>query len=92
MSRVLLTDNIADAALAVFEDYPDIEAVRTGTLPPEQLKQTIGDFDAIIVRSPTKVTADVIASGQRGTKFASDVAYRRRSATADSLSPIRSRA
>jgi len=63
MSRVLLTDNIADAALAIFEDYPEIEAVRTETLPPEKLKQTIGDFDAIIVRSPTRVTADVIAAG-----------------------------
>ena len=64
MPRVLLTDNIADAALAIFEDYPDIEAVRTDTLPPEELKQTIAGFDAIVVRSPTKLTADVIACGE----------------------------
>lgn len=65
MKRVLLTDNIASEALAVFDGYPDIEAVATDTPAPEALLEEIGNYDAIIVRSPTKVTAEVIARGER---------------------------
>ncbi len=65
MKRVLLTDNIASEALAVFDNYPDIEAVATDTPAPEALLEEIGSYDAIIVRSPTKVTAEVIARGER---------------------------
>lgn len=58
--KVLLTDNVTIEALAVFERYENIDAVRTGTLPPDDLKKTIADFDAVVVRSPTKLTAEVI--------------------------------
>lgn len=65
MSRVLLTDSIALEALAVFERYPGIDAVRTDTLAPAALLAEVGGYDAIVVRSPTKVTADVIAAGEK---------------------------
>jgi D-3-phosphoglycerate dehydrogenase len=58
--RVLLTDNIAPEALSVFDEYPEIEAVRTETLPPERLAAEIGGYDAVIVRSPTRLTADIL--------------------------------
>jgi D-3-phosphoglycerate dehydrogenase len=58
--RVLLTDNIAEEALEVFDAYPDVEAVRTDTPSPDDLLAMIPDYDGIVVRSPTKVTADVI--------------------------------
>jgi D-3-phosphoglycerate dehydrogenase len=60
MFRVLLTDNIADEALAVFDQYDAVEGVRVGTLPPDELKSTIADFEGIVVRSPTRLTADII--------------------------------
>ena len=63
MSKVLLTDNIAKAALDVFAEYPDIEAVAVGTLDEDELARTLPEYDAIIVRSPTKLTADLIAAG-----------------------------
>jgi len=65
LPRVWLTDNIAPEALAVFDRYPDIEAVATDTPAPEKLVGDIGGYDALIVRSPTKVTAEVIAAGDK---------------------------
>ena len=65
MYRVLLTDNIHRAALDVFSRYPDVEAVGVGTLPLAELVGVLPDFDAVIVRSPTRLTADVIAAGNR---------------------------
>jgi D-3-phosphoglycerate dehydrogenase len=62
MLKVLLTDNIAPEALAVFERYDGIEAVATETLPPDRLMEEIADCDGVVVRSPTKVTAEVIAA------------------------------
>jgi D-3-phosphoglycerate dehydrogenase len=65
MYRVLLTDDVVDEALAVFDRYEDIEAVRTGTLPPDRLKETIAGFDGVVVRSPTRLTADIIEAADR---------------------------
>ena len=65
MHKVLLTDNIATEALEVFSQYADIEAVRIGTPGPGELARIIPEYDAIIVRSPTKVTAEIIVAGTR---------------------------
>jgi D-3-phosphoglycerate dehydrogenase len=61
--RILITDGIersgADILLkAGFE-------LTEKTLKPEELLLTIGDYDAIIVRSATKVTKQVIEAGAR---------------------------
>lgn len=65
MQRVLLTDNIAEEAVSVFDSYDGIEAVRIDTPSPEELLAMIPDYDALIVRSPTKVTAEVIERGAK---------------------------
>lgn len=65
MYRVLLTDNIRPEAVSVFDGYPDIEAVRVATLPPDELKQTIADYDGIVIRTPTRLTAGVIRAASR---------------------------
>jgi D-3-phosphoglycerate dehydrogenase len=57
--KVLLTDNIDDKANAIMQDA-GIEAVVQPTLPPEELKNVIADYDAIIVRSATKMTEDIL--------------------------------
>jgi D-3-phosphoglycerate dehydrogenase len=66
MQRVLLTDNIAEEAVRVFDSYEGIEAVRIDTPSPDELLSIIPDYDALIVRSPTKVTSEVI---ERGVKL-----------------------
>ena len=63
--RVLLTDGIAADAVKKLESFGGVEAVAMGTPAPDELLKLIPDFEAIIVRSPTKVTAAVIAAGQR---------------------------
>jgi D-3-phosphoglycerate dehydrogenase len=65
MHRVLLTDNISPEAVDVFGAYDTIEAVAVGTLGPGELAGMLGEFDAIIVRSPTKLTAEILAAGGR---------------------------
>ncbi len=65
MYSVLLTDNISKEALSVFETCPDIEATLSGSLPEAELKKVLPDFDAVIVRSPTKLTAGVLACGKK---------------------------
>ena len=65
MNRVLLTDRIAPDAVRVLESFGGIEAVSTGTPSPAELLDMIGEFDAIVVRSPTQVTAEVIERGRK---------------------------
>ncbi len=65
MNRVLLTDGISPDAVQVLERFGGIEAVAMGTPSPGELLRLIPDFEAIIVRSPTKVTAEVIEAGKR---------------------------
>ena len=63
MHKVLLTDNISSEALDVFNDYPDIEAVTVGTLDKEELVRILPEYSAVIVRSPTKLTKELIDAG-----------------------------
>jgi D-3-phosphoglycerate dehydrogenase len=65
MHKVLLTDNIAQQALDVFAEYDVIEATRVGTLDPAELAKILPEYDAIIVRSPTKLTKTLIDAGTK---------------------------
>ncbi|MCI0450934.1 MAG: NAD(P)-binding domain-containing protein [Candidatus Latescibacteria bacterium] len=65
MSRVLLADGIATDAVRVLGSF-GIETVSMGTPSPPELLEIISEFDAIVVRSPTRVSAEVI---ERGTKL-----------------------
>ena len=62
---VLLTDDITLRALEVFEAYDDIDAQRTGTLMPEELKGIIGKYHGAVIRTPTRLTADVLERATR---------------------------
>jgi len=65
VNRVLLTDRIAPDAVRVLEAFGGIEAVSIGTPSPAELLEMIAEYDAIVVRSPTHVTAAVIDRGQK---------------------------
>ncbi len=65
MKRVLLTDRIAPDAVRVLESFGGIEAVAIGTPSPAELLDMIAEYDAIVVRSPTHVTAQVIERGAK---------------------------
>src|SRR5262249_29993193 len=59
--RVLVTDPIAPDGVAYLRQHAHVE-VRAG-LPADDLLAAIADYDALVVRSETKVTRDVIERG-----------------------------
>ncbi len=61
--KVIITDGIAKAGVKMLQDA-GIEVDERPGLPPAELIQAIPAYDAIIVRSATKVTADVINAGK----------------------------
>jgi D-3-phosphoglycerate dehydrogenase len=72
--RVLVADQISEEGIEQLRATPGIDVtVKTG-MKPDELKRVIGDHEALIVRSATKVTADVLeepgrlrAIGRAGT-------------------------
>ncbi len=62
--RVLVCDPIAEEGIAYLQQYVHVD-VAEKRLSPEELAQRIADYDAIIVRSATKVTREVIEKGKR---------------------------
>ncbi len=62
--KILVTESLAPQGLEVFERAPELEVeVRLG-LKPAELKALIGDYDGLVVRSATKVTADLIEAAK----------------------------
>jgi len=62
--KVLISDNLGQAGIDMFEAASGIEVdVNTG-LPPEELQKIIGDYDALVIRSATKVTGDLLAAAE----------------------------
>ena len=61
--RVLVGDQLADDGLARLREHAEVE-VRLKQKEPE-LVQAIGEFDALVVRSETRVTAAVLDAGVR---------------------------
>jgi D-3-phosphoglycerate dehydrogenase len=57
--KVLIADKLSPAALAVFS-HRGIEAEARPGLSKEALAVIIGDYDAVAVRSATKLTGDII--------------------------------
>lgn len=63
--RVLVSDPLEDQGVEILKKEKSIEVDVKTKLPPEELKKIIGEYDALIVRSATKVTKDVIEQGTR---------------------------
>ena len=57
--RVLISDQLSDAAVKIFEDRGIEVDVKSG-LDKEALAKIIGDYDGLAIRSATKVTADLL--------------------------------
>jgi D-3-phosphoglycerate dehydrogenase len=61
--KILITDGIEKTGLAILQNAKC--EITEKTLTPPELLQAIGDYDAIIVRSATKVTKEVIDAGKK---------------------------
>jgi D-3-phosphoglycerate dehydrogenase / 2-oxoglutarate reductase len=65
MYKVLVTDGISQTGLQSLIDHPNFVVDRQPTLPVEELKSIIVNYDALIVRSQTKVTAELLEAAGR---------------------------
>jgi (S)-sulfolactate dehydrogenase len=61
-SRVLVSDTLSEAGLAILRSAAGIEVVYKPGLKEAELAQAIAGFDALVIRSGSKVTAKVIES------------------------------
>jgi len=63
MFKILIADPISESGLTVFQSHNgDFKVDARSKLSLDDLKKAAADVDAIIVRSETKITADVLAS------------------------------
>jgi D-3-phosphoglycerate dehydrogenase len=62
--KVLICDKIFDEGIRLLENK-GFQVSRCWTMPKEELLNTIGDYDVLIVRSATKVTADFITQAKK---------------------------
>lgn len=60
--KVLVSDKMGEAGIDIFQNTDGIEVdVNTG-LSPDELKEVIGQYDALAIRSATKVTKEILES------------------------------
>src|SRR5579859_527336 len=64
--KILIADKIAREGIDLLRSQlPDAQIDERPGLKPEQLKAIIGDYTALIVRSETQVTEDVLAAATK---------------------------
>lgn len=63
--RVLVTDEIDAEGVALLAAQPGISVDELPTLPKEELLGRIGEYDAIVGRSATRISTDVLKSARK---------------------------
>ncbi|MCK5516807.1 MAG: phosphoglycerate dehydrogenase, partial [Desulfobulbaceae bacterium] len=62
--KVLISDNLSQAGVDILEKAGLEVDVQTG-LAPKELKAIIGDYDGLVIRSATQVTADLLEAAHK---------------------------
>lgn len=65
MHRVLVTDDIDAEGVAILTAEPSLQVDEVATLPVAELHSRIGDYDAIVGRSATKITRELLEHATR---------------------------
>ncbi|HMQ94914.1 MAG TPA: phosphoglycerate dehydrogenase [Amaricoccus sp.] len=66
MPKVLISDELSDAAVQIFRDRGvEVDFQPKLGKDPERLAAIIGDYDGLAIRSATRVTGDLIARAER---------------------------
>lgn len=61
--KILIPEKVSPDGLALLKDQFDVDEKKG--LTPEELKKIIGEYDALIVRSETKVTAELLEAAKK---------------------------
>lgn len=63
--KILVSDTLGQGGMDILRKEKNIQVDEKVGLKPEELKAIIGEYDAILVRSATKVTAEIIEAGKK---------------------------
>lgn len=63
--KVLVMDGVDESGLTALRQEPDIEVVIGRKMSEDELVEVIGEYDGLIVRSATKVTARVLSNAPK---------------------------
>lgn len=63
--KVLVSDPLGQGGLEILRKEKNIQVDEKVGLKPEELKKIIGEYDALVVRSSTKVTKEIIEAGKK---------------------------
>jgi len=61
--KILIPEKVSPDGLALLKDQFEVDEKKG--LSPEELKSIIGEYEALIVRSETKVTADLLNAAKK---------------------------
>ena len=65
MTKVLVSDSLAPQGVDVLAQAAGLEVIERPGASPDELLELIGDVEGLVIRSGTKVTADVIARADK---------------------------
>ncbi|MFB0841901.1 phosphoglycerate dehydrogenase [Paenibacillus oleatilyticus] len=65
MYKVLVMDGISDMGIQLLYDAPDVVVEKKNGLSEDELVAIIADYDALLVRSATKVTERIMGAGSK---------------------------
>lgn len=63
--RILVSDKLAESGLVPLNEAPNVDVDVRTELTPDQLIEVIPQYDALLVRSSTQVTAPLLRAGSR---------------------------
>ncbi len=63
--RVLVSDPVSEDGIRALLDDPNVEVVIKTDHTPEELADAIGNYDGLIIRSQTRVTAEILQKADR---------------------------
>ncbi len=65
MIKILVSDPLSEEGLKILKDHKEFQVDVKTDLKPDALKETIKDYEALVVRSATKVTRDVLSQAAK---------------------------
>ena len=65
MMKILVSDPLSDEGLKILQQSKEFQVDVKTELKPEELKEIIKDYDALVVRSATKVNKDIIGAAAK---------------------------
>jgi len=65
MFKILVSDPLSEEGLKILKEVKEFQVDIKTELKPEELKSIIKDYDALLVRSATKVTKEIIAAADK---------------------------